>query len=90
MFLLLDPLRQRLGRVVVKLSSHPTPGVLLRFERSDRDLALPAAVQMVREGLPQDACWWCSALDPAAPSGLGVANLAAGFFQGFPISSMKG
>jgi len=34
--------------------------------------ASPAAVRRLRRELPEDAVWWVSALDPAAPSGLAL------------------
>ncbi len=44
---------------------------------SGPQFALPAAIKLLSGGLPDDASWWCSALDPAAPSGLGIASLQA-------------
>ncbi|HET9769063.1 MAG TPA: helicase-related protein, partial [Thermoanaerobaculia bacterium] len=37
--------------------------------------ASPAAVRRLRRELPEDAVWWVSALDPAAPCGLALEGL---------------
>ena len=37
--------------------------------------ASPAAVRRLRRELPEDAVWWVSALDPAAPTGLALPAL---------------
>jgi ATP-dependent helicase Lhr and Lhr-like helicase len=41
--------------------------------------ALPVAVRRLRDGLPEAAVWWCSALDPASPCGLDLSGLEGGF-----------
>jgi ATP-dependent Lhr-like helicase len=37
--------------------------------------ASPAAIRRLRRDLPEDAFWWCSALDPASPCGLALEGL---------------
>jgi ATP-dependent Lhr-like helicase len=37
--------------------------------------ASPAAIRRLRRELPEDAVWWVSALDPAAPCGLALEEL---------------
>ena len=37
--------------------------------------ALPSALRQLREGLPEAAVWWCSALDPASPCGLELPGI---------------
>lgn len=44
-------------------------------ELTGPQFALPTAVKLFAGGFPEDASWWCSAVDPAAPSGLGIAGL---------------